>query len=182
LEIGSGNSTIVACKCVKEQNLSTRIISIDPYPRASIDHLADEVIRSAVETVENLKSYTSLLQKGDTIFVDNSHRVLPNSDALIFFLEILPFLKPVVIVHLHDIYIPYEYPQFMCDLLYNEQYMPMAFMIANPRWFKILLPNYFISEDAELSSILQSLWNHPNLHGVEKHGGSFWFEMANNNG
>jgi hypothetical protein len=176
LEIGSGNSTMVARKCVTEQKLSTQIISIDPYPRASIDHLSDKVIRSAVETVENLKSYTSLLQKGDILFIDNSHRVLPNSDSLICFLEILPFLKPGVIVHVHDIYIPYEYPQFMCDRLYNEQYMLMAFMMANPKWFKVLLPNYFISEDAELSSILQDLWNHPNLQGVEKHGGSFWFE------
>ncbi|MDZ4750022.1 MAG: class I SAM-dependent methyltransferase [Flavobacteriales bacterium] len=177
LEIGSGNSTMVARKCIREQGLRTQIVSVDPYPRAAIDHLSDQVIRSAVENVENLKSITSKLQKGDILFIDNSHRVLPNSDALICFLEIMPFLKPGVIVHIHDIYIPYDYPQFMCDRLYNEQYVLMAFMISNPKWFKVLLPNYFISEDTELSTVLNEIWNHPNLEGVERHGGSFWVEM-----
>jgi hypothetical protein len=177
LEIGSGNSTMVARKCIRENNLSTQIISIDPFPRASIDHLSDQVVRSALESVDHLETYTSQLKKGDILFIDNSHRLLPNSDVLICFLEILPFLKPGVIVHVHDIYIPYEYPQFMCDRMYNEQYMLIAFMIANPNWFKILMPNFFISEDKELSSILNDFWKHPNLEGVERHGGSFWFEM-----
>jgi Methyltransferase domain len=177
LEIGSGNSTMVARKSIRDNKLQTQIISIDPYPRAAIDHLSDKVVRTALESIDNLQDYTSQLKKGDILFIDNSHRLLPNSDVLVCFLEILPHLKPGVIVHVHDIYIPYEYPQFMCDRLYNEQYMLMAFMIANPHWFKVLLPNFFISQDQELSSILNEFWNHPNLDGVEKHGGSFWFEM-----
>ena len=45
VEVGSGNSTKVAHKAKKDQNLPTKIISIDPFPRAEIDHLADQVIR-----------------------------------------------------------------------------------------------------------------------------------------
>jgi hypothetical protein len=102
---------------------------------------------------------------------------LPNSDATVFFLEILPRLQPGVIVHIHDIYLPYDYPQFMCDRFYSEQYTLAAFILANPLRYSTLLPNYFISEDKELSDILLPIWNHPNLKDVEKHGGSYWMKL-----
>lgn len=96
---------------------------------------------------------------------------------MICFLEILPFLKKGVIVHFHDIYLPYDYPQFMCDRFYNEQYMLAAFILSNPGKFKTILPNYFISEDAELAQIISPMWNHPNLNNIETHGGSFWLQV-----
>ncbi len=172
VEVGSGNSTKVAYKAIKENNLPTRITSIDPYPRAEIDALSDEVIRQPFEKTDT----TPLLQldAGDILFIDNSHRVLPNSDAMVFFMEILPQLKAGVVVHIHDIYLPYDYPQFMCERFYSEQYNLAAFILANPQRYQPLLPNYFISEDKALSNILAPLWSHPNLKGVETHGGSFW--------
>lgn len=180
IEVGSGNSTKVAHKAKKEQELDTQIVSIDPFPRAEIDHLADKVVRKPFEDV----SYDEILalEAGDILFIDNSHRVLPNSDATVFFLEILPRLKPGVIVHIHDIYLPYDYPQFMCDRAYSEQYMLAAFVLANPEKYETILPNYYISEDKALSGILAPLWEHPNLEGVEKHGGSYWLRIGMENG
>jgi hypothetical protein len=177
IEIGSGNSTKVARKSIKENNLNTEIISIDPFPRANIDHLADKVIRKPFENLSDNKFIIESLNENDILFIDNSHRVFPNSDAMICFLELLPFLKKGVIVHIHDIYLPYDYPQFMCDRFYNEQYMLAAFILANPDKFKTILPNYFISEDAELAKIISPIWKHPNLTNVEKHGGSFWLQI-----
>lgn len=177
IEIGSGNSTKVARKSIKENNLKTEIISIDPSPRANIDHLADKVIREPFENLSDNKFIIESLNENDILFIDNSHRVLPNSDAMICFLELLPFLKKGVLVHFHDIYLPFDYPQFMCDRFYNEQYVLAAFILANPAKFKTILPNYFISEDAELSKIISPMWNHPNLINVEKHGGSFWLQI-----
>jgi hypothetical protein len=176
IEVGSGNSTKVAFKAKTGQQLSTQIISIDPYPRAEIDHLADKVVRKPFEDV----GYDEILalEANDILFIDNSHRVLPNSDAMVFFLEILPQLKPGVIVHIHDIYLPYDYPQFMCDRAYSEQYMLAAFILANPEKYKTILPNYYISEDPALKKILEPLWNHPNLEGVERHGGSYWLQIG----
>jgi hypothetical protein len=52
-----------------------------------------------------------------------------------------------VIVHVHDIYLPYDYPQFMCDRFYSEQYGLAAFLLANPDRFLTIMPNYFVSED-----------------------------------
>jgi len=113
IEVGSGNSTKVAYKAKRENQLNTQIISIDPQPRAEIDQLADEVIRKPFENIDF--DVVDHLEANDILFIDNSHRILPNSDAMVFFMETLPRLKKGVIVHIHDIYLPYDYPQFMCD-------------------------------------------------------------------
>lgn len=175
VEVGSGNSTKVAAKAIREQRLPTQVTSIDPHPRAEIDQLAHRVVRQAFEDMDF--SFLYELQANDILFIDNSHRVLPNSDSMVFFLEVLPRLAPGVIVHIHDIYLPYDYPQFMCDRGYSEQYLLAAFILANPSKYETLLPNYFISQDAELSTILAPLWQHPALHGVETHGGSYWLRV-----
>lgn len=176
VEVGSGNSTKVAFKARKDRQLTTRIVSIDPMPRAEIDHLSTEVIREPFENCD--LSPILALEAGDILFIDNSHRILPNSDATVFFLEVLPRLKKGVIVHIHDIYVPYDYPQFMCDRGYSEQYGLAMFLLANPKKYRTLLPNYFISQDEELSKQCEIFWDHPNLKNVERHGGSFWIEIA----
>ena len=176
IEIGSGNSTKVVRKSVDENNLDTKITSIDPYPRADINHLADAIIRMPIQDLKDYSMFEEL-DAGDILFIDNSHRVLPNSDATVCFLEILPLLKSGVIVQFHDIYLPYDYPQFMCDRAYSEQYVLAAFIIANPEKYKIIMPNYFVSEDKELSQILNPIWSNKKLDLVEKHGGSFWIEI-----
>ena len=176
IEIGSGNSTKVAYKAKKEQNLSTEIISIDPMPRAEIDSLADKMIREPFENVDF--DIIGELNENDILFIDNSHRILPNSDSLVFYLELLPRLKKGVIVHIHDIYLPYDYPQFMCDRFYTEQYGLAMYLLANPKKYEPILPNYFISEDKELSALISPIWEHENLKNVERHGGSFWLRIS----
>lgn len=178
IEIGSGNSTKVARKAIKDNNLKTKISSIDPFPRANIDHLADEVIRKPFEDIEDYQPIIDKLKENDILFIDNSHRCLPNSDATACFLDILPYLKKGVIVHIHDIYLPYDYPQFMCDRFYSEQYMLAAFLLANPDKYKTIFPAMYISENNELASKIANIWNHPNTKNVEKHGGSYWIQIC----
>jgi hypothetical protein len=175
VEIGSGTSTKVAYKSRRDHAPETEIISIDPHPREEIDSLADRIIRQPFEDAD--AEFLLELEAGDIVFVDNSHRILPNSDSMVFFLEILPALKPGVIVHLHDIYLPYDYPQDMCERFYSEQYGLAMFLISDPEKYRTILPNYFVSEDRDLSMILKSFWDHPNLEGVERHGGSFWLQI-----
>ena len=175
VEVGSGNSTKVAHLSKTDNNLQTEIISIDPMPRAEIDQLADRIIRKPFEDV----SYDEILnlEENDILFIDNSHRILPNSDSMVFYMEILPKLKKGVIVHVHDIYLPYDYPQFMCDRFYSEQYGLAMFIMANPEKYNVILPNYFIFEDKELSKQIAPMWDHENLKDVEQHGGSFWIQI-----
>ncbi len=175
MEVGSGNSTKVAFSAKKKHSPQTKITSVDPMPRAEIDQLADEVIRQPLETT-NLSLFSSL-EKGDILFIDNSHRCLPNSDVTVVFLEILPKLKPGVIVHVHDIYLPYDYPQFMTERFYNEQYVLGAMIAANPQRYKTLMPCFYVSENAELAAKLNPVWQKLDSR-IEKHGGSYWLEIG----
>lgn len=175
IEIGSGNSTKVAYKAKSENSPDTEIVSIDPMPRAEIDSLADRVIREPFENIDF--NVLGKLNKNDILFVDNSHRILPNSDSMVFFLEILPKLNNGVIVHLHDIYLPYDYPQFMCDRFYSEQYGLAIFLLTDPKKYETILPNFFISEDEELSELISPFWDHENMKKIERHGGSYWIRI-----
>jgi len=176
LEIGSGNSTLVAAAAKAQHSPQTEIISIDPFPRADIDQISQTIIRSPFESVERQMALS--LDSGDILFIDNSHRVLPNSDATVAFLEWFPLLKPGVIVQIHDIYIPWDYPQEMSDRAYSEQYMLAMALLSNPKRYQPLFPAFWVSEQPEFKKKLQPLWNHPNTAGVEQHGGSFWFEVG----
>ena len=176
IEVGSGNSTMIVHQAIKDHSLTTKIVSLDPNPRAAIDEISHQVIRSGLEEID-LKVFDEL-QAGDVLFIDNSHRILPNSDSTVFFLEVLPRLEKGVVVHIHDIYLPYDYPQFMCDRSYSEQYGLAIALLSNPSKYEILLPNYYISEDKELATLISPLWGHGSTKDVERHGGSFWFWIA----
>lgn len=176
IEIGSGTTTKVVHKARKDQNLPIEITCIDPMPRQEISKIADKIIEQPCEKVD--LQFILDLEAGDILFIDNSHRILPNSDSMVFYLELLPFLKKGVIVQVHDIYIPYDYPQFICDRFYSEQYGLAINLLANPKRYVPIMPNYYISEQEDLASTIEDLWKHPNLENVEKHGGSFWFEIG----
>lgn len=176
VEVGSGNSTKVAYKAKSDQQLDMTITSIDPYPRAEIDQLVDKVIREPFENMD--MEMFSDLKENDVLFIDNSHRILPNSDSMAFYLDVLPRLSKGVIVHIHDIYLPYDYPQFMCDRYYSEQYGLAMYLLANPKKYQTLAPNYYLSEKKELSSILAPIWAEAKLSSVERHGGSYWLRIA----
>lgn len=176
MEVGSGNSTLVAAAAKNQHSTDTEIISIDPYPRADIDRVSQQIVRRPFEQVG--VEWADELEAGDILFIDNSHRVLPNSDATVFFLEWLPRLKPGVIVQIHDIYLPWDYPQDMCERGYSEQYMLAIALASNPQRYRPLFPAFWVAHDPELKARLEPLWDHENLAGVERHGGSFWLEIG----
>ena len=178
LEVGSGTSTKVAAQARRDFGLTMEMRSIDPAPRQEIDALVDRVDRVPLEDLRDSEGLIANLGPSDVLFLDNSHRVFSNSDALIGLLEWLPFLSKGVLVHVHDVYLPFDYPQEMCDRFYNEQYMLAALLISNPDRYKVLMPNWFISQDAKLSELVSPLWTTPGMPVVERHGGSFWIEIG----
>lgn len=175
LEVGSGQSTKFAKKAIEDGNLKTQIISIDPNPRSEIDLICNQIIRQPVETLD--LAVFDQLEAGDILFVDNSHRVFTNSDAVVVFLDILPRLKSGVIVHFHDIFLPYDYPPDWKNRFYSEQYVLAAYLLAGGNKFNVILPNFFITLEMTLNNILKPLWNHPQMQGVSPGGGSFWIEI-----
>lgn len=176
MEVGSGNSTLVAAAAKNLYSTDTEIISIDPYPRADIDQVSQRIVRRPFEQVGT--EWADELEAGDILFIDNSHRALPNSDATVFFLEWLPRLKPGVIVQVHDIYLPWDYPQDMCERGYSEQYVLAAMVMSNPQRYRPIFPAFWVAQQPEMQTMLAPLWANKNLHGVERHGGSFWFEIG----
>lgn len=172
LEVGSGYSTRVARRAIRDHGLRTRIVSIDPQPRAQIDQLCDSFIRQSLEKAD-LGTFEQLVP-GDILFIDSSHRCFTNSDVTVVFLEVLPRLQPGVLVHFHDIFLPYDYPPQWRDRYYSEQYMLAAILLAQRRGFEIVLPAAFISEDAELSPVLAPLWDDPRLADLERQDVPFW--------
>lgn len=146
--------------------------SIDPYPRAEIDQLCDEVIRQPIEDID--VGLFEVLDAGDILFVDNSHRVFTNSDVTTIFLDILPILKKGVLVQFHDIFLPFDYPEEWSKRYYSEQYILGAYLLGGGKDIDILLPNFYISNKPQLHRILSQFWDDPSSEIIETHGGSFW--------
>jgi len=174
VEIGSGMTTCFARQAVKDGGCTTRITSIDPEPRAEIDEICDDVIRDGLETFD--LSYFDRLQAGDIVFFDGSHRSFMNSDVTVFFIDVLPRLAPGVIVHLHDINLPYDYPESFKHWYWNEQYMLAVYMMGRRDSIVPLLPTTFICRSPsfreELTAPFRDLGEQ---NDSWRGGGSMWF-------
>lgn len=147
-EIGSGNSTLMAIKGI-ERNRSDnpdyvcRHVCIEPYEMPWLEKSNVEVIREKIEDVE-IKLFSEL-QANDVLFIDSSHVIRPRGDVLMEYLEILPTLNEGVIVHIHDIFSPKDYPEdWLANRVkfWNEQYLLEAFLTHNSDWKVLGALNY----------------------------------------
>jgi predicted O-methyltransferase YrrM len=172
LEIGSGNSTKFVARGCRDGGVGAKITSIDPHPRAEVDQLCDEVIRKPLEAAD--LAVFSTLEAGDVVFFDGSHRVFMNSDVAVFFLEVLPALPAGVLVGIHDVYLPDDYPAEIAERYYSEQYMLAAYLLGGAD-VEIVLPAWWASNEPALGTALDSLWSRSGLGAVDRHGVSFWF-------
>ncbi|MDO9246899.1 MAG: class I SAM-dependent methyltransferase [Phenylobacterium sp.] len=176
MEIGSGLSTKFARRAVQTYGLRTKLASIDPEPRSEVDRLCDRVIRQPLERVD-LTMFAGL-EAGDILFLDSSHRSFQGSDVTVFFLEILPRLKPGVIVHIHDIYLPDDYLSGHLWRLWNEQYLLATALLFGPDRFEILFPCWFIGRDPALRAQAEGLLRKGPLSGLDLYGASFWMRTT----
>lgn len=172
VEIGSGNSTRVARAAVADSNLSVTHIAIDPNPRIDIDGLVDELHRCRLEELdfEDLDMLVDSLQPNDILFIDSSHELRVAGDLATIFCRMLPRLRSGVIVHFHDIFLPYEYPR---DFVYaypawGEQYLLQIWLASASQ--DILWPGYLVqrARPSEFKAI--------GLAGDRAQ--SFWFQVA----
>lgn len=138
VEVGSGVSTYCMLKASemnsKETGQSSRIVSIEPYPSEKLRNLSQiELIPQQVQAVP-LEVFTELGQR-DLLFIDSSHTVKPGGDVNYLILEVLPRLHTGVIVHFHDIFLPYDYQRdvYRTFLHWAETSLLHAFLIFNER-------------------------------------------------
>jgi hypothetical protein len=174
VEIGSGYSTIFARRAISDSASATHIISVDPHPRKEVDDLCDEVIRSRLQDLEIAR--LPHLAEGDVLFFDGTHQSFPNSDVTVFFTELLPSLPAGVVVGIHDIYLPDDYPEWQAANLPNEQYLLASWLLGRGNADGVLLPCAFVQRYTELGGLLAPLWRR--LGESQGNGGAFWFETA----
>jgi len=117
VEVGCGHSTRFMARAVADGGLDTRITAIDPQPRASLEGLPIEWVRSPVQRVPAFP----VLGEGDILFIDSSHQLKPGSDVEFLLNAVLPLVPSGVRVHFHDIFIPDDYPAHWSWRRYNEQ-------------------------------------------------------------
>jgi hypothetical protein len=151
------------------------MISIDPQPRNEIDGLVDEIHRSPLEDFN--PGFFDKLDDNDILFLDSSHRAFQNSDVTAFFLEIIPRLKPGVIIHIHDIYLPYDYPTGHLRRLWNEQYLLATALLYGGKGLRIIFPCWYVYADPDLSGHLSRLHQGP-LKVLSLQGCSFWLQKT----
>jgi hypothetical protein len=173
VEVGSGSSTRFARRAIDDFGLQTRIVSVDPHPREQIDELCDELVRRRLEDVE--LALFDRLGPGDMILLDGSHVALMNSDATVFFLEILPRLHPGVLVGVDDIFLPWDYPPTWTERMYGEQYLLAVQLLGGSAGFKVRFPGWWLVECSALGQRFDQLW--PVVENrFGRHSSSFWLE------
>ncbi|UVF20669.1 class I SAM-dependent methyltransferase [Microvirga terrae] len=126
VEIGSGHSTRFMAQAVRDGGLPTRIICIDPAPRATLRKLDVEHRQTLLRDADPGEFET--LAAGDILFIDSSHIAMPGSDVDRLFLDVLPRLAGGTLIHVHDITLPYAYPVIWEWRGYNEQLLVGALL------------------------------------------------------
>jgi predicted O-methyltransferase YrrM len=185
IEVGSGFSTLLINQAIG-QNLaehpegSCTFTAIEPYPDyiigegarlKTLPHLSD-LIQQKVQQVP-LTTFTEL-EAGDVLFIDSSHTVRVGGDTLYEMLKVLPALQPGVIIHIHDVFLPYEYPRSWThewQWFWTEQYLLEAFLSYNDH-FEVLWASQYMHRTA--SDTLQA--SMAAYDPDEQYMGSFWFK------
>jgi len=175
LEVGSGWSTRLAARAALK-NGDTRLVSIEPYPdsllKAGFPGL-HSLIEQKVEDVD--LSVFQQLDENDILFIDTSHVVRTGGDVNYLYLEVLPRLHKGVVVHIHDIFFPEEYPRWWITerfLFWNEQYLLQAFLAFNSH-FKVQFANNYMRLKY-LDEVKNAFPNSPSY----EHGQSLWMQKV----
>lgn len=155
IEVGVGNSTMIARMAIDDFELKSRIISIDPAPRAEIAHLTDHHIDSSLTTVGT--SLFKSMKAGDILFIDGSHVFLPGTDVSYYTINIFPVLQPGVVVHIHDIQLPWEHTAEFRRRHYNEQHVLAAMLVNGMNW-DVLFPTHYMVKEKIIPYGGSSLW------------------------
>jgi len=180
IEVGSGNSSKVILKALTDNGdiiqyntiqyntiqyntiqyntiqYNTKYTIIDPYCAFEESNFAPfnvEIMRMLVEETDI--SLFKELEENDILFIDSSHAVKIGGDVNFEILDILPILAPGVVIHFHDIPMPYEYSKIYATnpkfrVFWTESYLLQAFLQFNSQ-YEILLPAaYLCTEKLEI--------------------------------
>ena len=177
VEVGSGWSTALLLDACDREDLDTRVTAIEPFPARlhSVMRPGDEhrVTVQPMKVQDVPAAELADLQAGDVLFVDSTHVSKIGSDVNHLVFGVFPRLPAGVLVHVHDIAYPFEYPQEWVEegRAWNEAYLLRAFLLENQRWRVSLWSSLlWLREPDRMRGAL-----HP---GTLIDGGSLWLETT----
>ena len=171
LEIGAGYSTKTFENAIQKNvdSGSERAMhtAIEPFRTSIIQEMPHiKIIPLLLQDVD--LSVFQDLEAGDFLFIDSSHVMKPHGDCVLEYLFILPMIKPGVIVHIHDVFLPFDYPAqwYKQKRAYTEQWVLAAFLHGNSDW-EVLFATHLMATD------------YPSIfieNEIEPNGASFWIQ------
>ncbi len=182
VEIGCGQSTLFALLAENRNRQddpahACHHICVEPYEQPWLEKMGVELIRERIEKLDI--SIVEALEENDILFIDSSHVLRPQGDVVCEYLLLLGLLRPGVIVHVHDIFTPRDYPPewvLKDRRLWNEQYILEAFLSFNNSFEVLAMVNYLAHEHLGALKnacpiLVKEPWREP---------GSFWFRRRFN--
>ncbi|HEY9217013.1 MAG TPA: class I SAM-dependent methyltransferase [Phenylobacterium sp.] len=170
IEVGSGYSS--ACMLATLPG-EAEFTFIEPHPRLLRELLGAELDRHVLKASPVQDCPLELfaqLQDGDLLFIDSTHVLKTGSDVWYELFRVLPALAPGVLIHLHDIFWPFEYPRHWvvgANQSWNELYALHAFLMSNADYQVLMFNDYFAQLERPLiEATLPRFLTNP--------GGSIW--------
>ncbi|PXW86741.1 methyltransferase family protein [Nitrosomonas sp. Nm84] len=184
IEVGSGYSSAVI-QDINERHMdwSLRLTMIEPHPNRvndlfrTDDFLRADLIQTPVESV--VQTLWQELGENDILFIDSSHVSKIASDVNHIIFQVLPALKPGVIIHFHDIFYPFEYPKewILGGVAWNESYILRAFLQNNDAYQIIFFNDYlkrFHREILHTALPISARDTEPDQAMINAPGNSIW--------
>ena len=171
VEVGSGNPTLVADMALKKNGFG-EIKIIEPYPLEYLKEIesVSEIIESGIQDI-GFEKLRELIEAAEVLFIDSTHTVKVGSDCVYIYLKLLPRIRSNLIVHAHDIALPYAHGIKKLDIhiYWTEQYLLYAYLLDNPKTDVLTGSRYVQRLLPELSKEMMR-----NRFGDG--GGSIWFD------
>ena len=176
IEVGSGFSSLLMADVNRRFfDSKCNITCIEPFPRPFLKAGVQGIGGLIEKKIQDVPlGFFETLGAGDILFIDSTHVSKTGSDVNYLFFEILPRLKPGVYIHIHDIFLPNEYPKEWVleeNRSWNEQYLLRALLMYSSAFKVVFGCSYAFTA---MPALVQSALNHPRKHAFA--GGSIWIQ------
>lgn len=178
IEVGSGFSSLLTADVNRRWfDGAIEFECIEPYPRPFLEGGVPGITRLVRERVEQLDTaFFARLEPGDVLFIDSSHVAKTGSDVNFLYFEVLPRLRSGVRVHLHDVFLPHDYPRDWVireNRSWNEQYVLRALLMYSTAFRVVFGSSYAFTRFPDLVATALGV-----SAGRGFGGGSFWIEKV----
>jgi hypothetical protein len=174
IEVGSGFSSLLAAD-VNRRFLggSTEIVCIEPFPPPFLEQPVEgltELIERKVQEVPI--AVFQRLGEGDVLFIDSSHVAKTGSDVNSLYFRVLPALHAGVVLHVHDVFLPDDYPREWVlgeQRSWSEQYVVHA-LLTYSHGLEVLFGSAYAAR--RFPELVRQVF------GIDCGGGSLWLRKT----